>query len=161
MELDFADTAAAAAAAADDDDNDDGDTLLDLVLLELGVVDLLELDLPAERDAELLVPVPVCLVIGWLPLLTLLAVLFSFFEPEEEVEEDEDDEIMAATAGAGIDPLLLPPTHLSFPLSLTLSLLDEVVEPLTRGLDGTLKEVAEEWEFLSRECVCVSVCVCV
>lgn len=149
LELDFADTAAA--AAADDDDSDDGDTLLDLVLLELGEVDLLELYLPAERDAELLLPVPVCLVIGWLPLLTLLAVLFSFFEPEE----DEDDEIMAATAGAGIDPLLLPPILLSFPLSLILSLLDEVVEPLTRGLDGALKEVAEEREFLSKVCVCV------
>ena len=43
LELDLADTAAA--------DDDGGDTLLVLVLLEVGVVDLLELDLPVDRDA--------------------------------------------------------------------------------------------------------------
>jgi hypothetical protein len=76
LELDFAETAAANA-------DDGGDILLDLVLLELGVVDF---DLPVDRDAEL----PVFLVIGGLPLMLLLfgllAVLFDFFEVEEEEE---------------------------------------------------------------------------
>ena len=138
LELDFADTAAANA-------DDGGDILLDLVLLELGVV--VDFDLPADGL------VPVCLVIGGLPLLLLglLALLFSFFE----VEEEED---APAAIAAGLDPP--PPPPLSLPFSFALSLLDAVVvEPLTRGVEGILKEDTEEWEFLSRVCVCVRVCV--
>ena len=134
LELDFADTAAAANA------DDGGDILLDLVLLELGV-DVVDFDLPADGDAKLLLPV--CLVIGGLPLLLpllllgLLAFLFNFFE----VEEDDDDEDVPAAIAAGLDP----PPPLSLPFSFTLSLLAAVVaEPLTRGVEGTLKGDAEE-----------------
>ena len=134
LELDFADTAAANA-------DDGGDILLDLVLLELGVV-VVDFDLPADGGAKLLLPA--CLVIGGLPLLLLLpllgllAFLFNFFE----VEEEDDDEDVPAAIAAGLDP---PPPPLSLPFSFTLSLMAAVVaEPLTRGVEGTLKGDAEE-----------------
>ena len=140
LELDFADTAAANA-------DDGGDILLDLVLLELGVV-VVDFDLPADGGAKLLLPA--CLVIGGLPLLLLLllpllgllAFLFNFFE----VEEEDDDEDVPAAIAAGLDPPPPPPPPpLSLPFSFTLSLLAAVVaEPLTRGVEGTLKGDAEE-----------------